>query len=31
LKVTVLSVAEMFGEAICRIHNDESISDLFKV
>ncbi len=31
LPVTILSVAGLFGEAICRIHNDESISDLFKV
>jgi ribose-phosphate pyrophosphokinase len=30
-KVTELSVAGLFGEAICRIHNDQSVSDLFKV
>lgn len=28
-KVTVLSVAELLGEAIKRIHNDESVSSLF--
>lgn len=28
-KITVLSVAEIFGEAIRRIHNEESISSLF--
>ncbi len=28
-KLTVLSVAEMFGKAIKRIHNEESISSLF--
>ena len=28
-KITVLSVAELFGEAIRRIHNNESINSLF--
>lgn len=28
-KITVLSVAELFGEAIKRIHNNESVSSLF--
>src|ERR1700747_2023611 len=31
LKVTVLSVAELLGEGIKRIHNDESVSSLFKI
>ena len=31
LPVTVLSVAELLGEAICRIHNNQSVSSLFKV
>ena len=30
LKVTVLSVAELLGEAVSRIHNDQSISSLFR-
>src|ERR1700739_1672672 len=30
-KVTVLSVAELLGEGIKRIHNDESVSSLFKI
>ena len=29
--VTVLSVAELLGEAILRIHNDQSVTSLFKV
>ena len=29
--VTVLSVAELLGEAIMRIHNNQSVSSLFKV
>ena len=29
LKVTVLSVAHLFGEAIRRTHDEESISSLF--
>jgi ribose-phosphate pyrophosphokinase len=29
-KLTVLSVAELIGEAIHRIHNDESVSSLFQ-
>lgn len=31
LPVTVLSVSELFGEAIRRIHEDKSISDLFHI
>ena len=31
LHVTVLSVAELLGDAICRIHNNQSVSSLFKV
>jgi ribose-phosphate pyrophosphokinase len=31
LKVTVLSVAELLGEAILRIHNNQSVTSLFKV
>ncbi|MDZ8119000.1 ribose-phosphate diphosphokinase [Pontiella agarivorans] len=30
-KVTVLSVADTLAEAICRIHNDQSVSSLFRV
>jgi ribose-phosphate pyrophosphokinase len=30
LKVTVLSVSELLGEAIRRIHNDQSVSSLFQ-
>ena len=30
-KLTVLSVAELMGEAIHRIHNDESVSSLFLI
>ncbi len=30
VKVTVLSVAELLGEAIRRIHNDQSVSSLFR-
>ena len=29
--VTVLSVADTLAEAICRIHNDQSVSSLFRV
>jgi ribose-phosphate pyrophosphokinase len=29
--VTVLSVAELLGEAIMRIHNDQSVSSLFRL
>ncbi len=29
--VTVLSVADTLAEAICRIHNDQSVSSLFKI
>jgi ribose-phosphate pyrophosphokinase len=29
--VTVLSVADVLAEAICRIHNDQSVSSLFRV
>ncbi|WP_221030209.1 ribose-phosphate diphosphokinase [Actomonas aquatica] len=31
LPITVLSVAELLGEAILRIHNNESVTGLFKV
>ena len=31
LPLTVLSVAELLGEAISRIHNNQSVSSLFKV
>lgn len=31
LPIRVLSVAELLGEAICRIHNSQSVSSLFKV
>jgi ribose-phosphate pyrophosphokinase len=30
-KVTVLSVADTLAEAICRIHNNQSVSSLFRV
>jgi ribose-phosphate pyrophosphokinase len=30
-KITVLCVAELLGEGIKRIHNDESVSSLFKI
>ncbi len=30
-KVKVLSVADVLAEAICRIHNDQSVSSLFKI
>jgi ribose-phosphate pyrophosphokinase len=30
-KVTVLSVADILAEAICRIHNDQSVSSLFRI
>ena len=30
-KVTVLSVADQLAEAICRIHNDQSVSSLFRI
>ncbi len=30
-KVTVLSVADLLAEAICCIHNDQSVSSLFRV
>ena len=30
-KITVLSVADILAEAICRIHNDQSVSSLFRV
>jgi ribose-phosphate pyrophosphokinase len=30
-KLTVLSVAELVGEAVHRIHNDESVSSLFSI
>ncbi len=29
--VTVLSVAEILGEAIMRVHNDQSVTSLFRV
>jgi ribose-phosphate pyrophosphokinase len=29
-KITVLSVAHLMGEAIRRIHNEESVSSLFQ-
>jgi ribose-phosphate pyrophosphokinase len=28
-KITVLSVAPLLGNAICRIHKDDSVSELF--
>ena len=31
LKVTVLSVADLLGEAILRVHNNESVTSLFRV
>jgi ribose-phosphate pyrophosphokinase len=31
MNVKVLSVAELLGEAILRIHNDQSVTSLFKV
>ena len=31
LPITVLSVAELFGEAIRRIHNNQSVTSLFKM
>lgn len=31
LPITVLSVAQLFGEAIMRIHHNESVSSLFKI
>ncbi len=31
LPITVLSVAELFGEAIRRIHNNQSVSSLFRM
>lgn len=30
-KITVLSIAELLGEGIKRIHNDESVSSLFEI
>jgi ribose-phosphate pyrophosphokinase len=30
-KTTVLCVSELLGEGIKRIHNDESVSSLFKI
>ena len=30
-KITVLCVSELLGEGIKRIHNDESVSSLFKI
>jgi ribose-phosphate pyrophosphokinase len=30
-KVTALSVADILAEAICRIHNDQSVSSLFRI
>jgi phosphoribosylpyrophosphate synthetase len=30
MKLTVLSVAELLGEAIRRIHQDQSVSSLFR-
>jgi len=29
--ITVLSVADILAEAICRIHNDQSVSSLFRI
>ena len=29
--VTVLSVADTLADAICRIHNDQSVSSLFRI
>jgi ribose-phosphate pyrophosphokinase len=31
VKVTVLSVAGLLGEAILRIHDNQSVSSLFKI
>ena len=31
MKVTVLSVADLLGEAILRVHNNESVTSLFRV
>lgn len=31
LPITTLSIAELFGEAILRIHHNESVTDLFKI
>lgn len=31
LPITVLSIAQLFGEAIMRIHHNESVSSLFKI
>ena len=31
LKVTVLSVAELLGEAILRVHNNQSVTSLFRI
>jgi ribose-phosphate pyrophosphokinase len=31
LPITVLSIAELLGDAILRIHNNESVTSLFKV
>jgi ribose-phosphate pyrophosphokinase len=31
INVTVLSVADVLAEAICRIHNDQSVSSLFRI
>ena len=31
LPITVLSVAELFAEAIRRIHNNQSVSSLFRM
>jgi ribose-phosphate pyrophosphokinase len=30
-KITVLSVAELLGEAILRVHNDQSVTSLFRI
>lgn len=30
-KVTVLSVAELLADALCRIHNNSSVTSLFKI
>jgi len=30
-KVKVLSVAELLAEAVCRIHNNSSVTSLFKI
>jgi ribose-phosphate pyrophosphokinase len=31
LPITVLSIAPLLGEAICRINRDESVTSLFKI